>query len=108
MEIKQLKALIEEKLDCDAFRDSLSEESITVRDGDAKNETLISELLGLSYEFLETERDYERMYWRFKIDGVVYQLGGSYDSWAGQEMDRINSFYEVSPVQRTVTEWRAV
>ena len=101
MEINELKMLIGEKVSFDIFSECIRNEGY---DGEEN----VSKPLGLPFEFLCADRDYSEMYYRFRIDGKTYQIGGAYDSWEGSSMDHIEDFYEVKPVEKTIIEWVAV
>lgn len=62
---------------------------------------------GLSYEFVETERENEYYYFRFKLDGKLFELAANYDSWGGVDIYD-DDFYRVEPKEITKVVYRAV
>ena len=100
MEIDELKTLIDECYGLDNLQDLVADECNEDPDFDAK--------VGMPYKFLEKESEYEGddcydETYRFQIGTKIYELKGSYSSWGDGGIDNIETFYEVVPVQKTIT-----
>lgn len=105
MDIQELKTAIEEKYGEDEFRELIMDLDKTCDKFDTK--------VGLHYQYLERDEDYvgddtwEYKY-RFQIADTVYEVEGSYCSWDGGGIEQVMDFYEVKPVQKTVTVYEKV
>ncbi len=101
MTTKEIKNLIREK---DAWKEFLTAVSCEDDLADSfKNKT------GLVFEFSETEREDGHYYWRFYLDGLLYQITGSYYSQEGPMLDyEYEYFYRVEPKEVTITTYEMV
>lgn len=102
MGIKELKKKIREDFGENEFYDLVSSE------GDPEEEARFLEVVGLPFEYFDTERDYDTNYWMFKIGDKLYRCSGSYCSWGGTEMDDAFDFTEIKAVQKTITVYEDV
>lgn len=111
MDINELKKLIREKYEEDgekSFEDLINEEGWESEAEEGETNVTFKDATGLSFEFLDSERDYDCYVWRFKIGEKTYEVSGSYDSWNGTEMDDAFDFYEVELVEKTIKVWEPV
>lgn len=70
------------------------------------NYNLIKSILGMPFEFLDTERDYSTYYWYFSLGDKIYRYDGYYDSWAGTEWN--GALQEVRRVTKKIKVWEIV
>jgi hypothetical protein len=99
MNVQTLKTKIKEASLENEFRDFIEEHW-------EGSELKIGDLL-LKIEV--SERENENMVVIFKIEDKYFRINGTYDSWDGTRFyDILNNFYEVKPVQKTITVFEAV
>lgn len=104
MEIETLKAKIEDTYGMDEFRDLLHDQA-SDKEFDA--------VVGLPLTFLEKKQDYQGddcwdEIYRFRIGDKIYEVHGHYSSWESGGIENMHSFYEVRPVQKTITVYEPV
>ena len=106
-------------MDFETLRDklaNLTKEDIVYKNGKCQpnmkailysyNHRLIKSILGMPFEFLNTELDYTAYYWYFSLGNKIYRYYGYYDSWNGIEWT--GNLQEVRKVVKKVKVWEVV
>jgi len=107
MNTKELKKLIEEKYNWNDLAKLIEEEWDC---GDEKRVTAFKEATGLDFEGQFGERVNEVYQFLFKIGDKLYMAHGDYGSYSGVEFSHYEakSFWQVKPVEKTITVYEAV
>jgi hypothetical protein len=108
MTIKELK---DDEVFMEVLRDFVREGYCPEDDPDFKldnKKNLVYKENTVIEQVIDGERDYSCYFYVFTINGQHYKWDGSYDSWAGTEMDSIEDFYPVKKVERVVEDWEAL
>ena len=113
MDIEELKTRIR-KYGEDRFEELIRNEGYEEesKDGEEIEGQSFSEVVGCDFEFLASERSkqgsHDDYFWRFKVDGKVYQIEGFYSSWDSPTMDDVMDFAEVRQIEKKIKVWEYI
>jgi len=66
----------------------------------------------LKFAFMDSERssddDHDGYTWRWKFGDRIFQADGYYSSYDGSQLDDAMDFYEVKPVEKTITVYERI
>lgn len=76
------------------------------------NSKFFAFLNNLNYEFIESARstddNHDVYFSRFKLDDKIFEVMGSYSSYDGINFYDPYNFYEVKPIQKTITVYEKI
>jgi len=114
LSLEELKKAILENVEEEMWRDFINSEGYSYYGEDEEGFEKAKAFLEseLKFAFLDSERssddDHDGYTWRWKFGDRIFQADGYYSSYDGSQLDDAMDFYEVKPVEKTITVYERI